>query len=130
MHLATFTLLCWLALPVKLCHAMHLPAFPLPVAQTPADAGLFDLAMKAVKELGSIALAFLYCIWVTVKTIPRWPRTTARNGKRWEAERVAMLTGFGKTLQDTVKHCAEVNARHPDFQFGVRRLRRSEFKRC
>ena len=33
--------------------------------------------------------------------------------KRWEAEREAMLAGFGKTLQDTVKHCAEVNARHP-----------------
>jgi len=28
MHLATFAALCWLALPVKLCHAMHVPAFP------------------------------------------------------------------------------------------------------
>ena len=70
MHLATFTMLCWLAMPVQLCHAMYLPAFPLPLAQASADAGLVDLAMKAVKELGSIALAFLYCIWVTVKTIP------------------------------------------------------------
>ena len=119
MHLATFAALCWLALPVKLCHAMHVPAFPLPVAQIPADAGLFDLSMKAVKELGSIALAFLYCIWVTVKTLPsmakdhgeerqRWEEER----KRWEAEREAMLTGFGKMLEDTVKHCTEVNAKH------------------
>jgi hypothetical protein len=33
--------------------------------------------------------------------------------KRWEAEREAMLTGFGKMLEDTVKHCTEVNARRP-----------------
>jgi hypothetical protein len=120
MHLAAFTMLCWLALPAKLCHAMNLPAFPLPLAQVPADSGMLDIAMKAVKELGSIALAFLYCIWVTVKIIPnmakehnderqRWEDER----KRWEAERVAMLGGFGKTLEDTVKHCAEVNARHP-----------------
>ena len=120
MHLVTFGMLCWLSLPAKLCYAMHLPAFPLPVAQTPADAGMFDLAMKAVKELGSIALAFLYCIWVTVKMIPNMAKSHAderqrweEERKRWEAERVAMFAGFGKTLQDTVKHCAEVNARHP-----------------
>jgi len=119
-HLMVFMLLCWLALPVKLCYAMHMPAFPLPIAQTPADVGVFDLAMKAVKELGSIALAFLYCIWVTVKTIPLMAKNHAderqrweEERKRWESERVAMLTGFGKTLQDSVKHCAEVNARHP-----------------
>jgi hypothetical protein len=113
MHLATFTMLCWLAMPVQLCHAMYLPAFPLPLAQASADAGLVDLAMKAVKELGSIALAFLYCIWVTVKTIPSMTKDHAEERQRWEAERVAMLTGFGKTLEDTVKHCTEVNARHP-----------------
>ena len=120
MHLAAFTLLCWLALPVRLCHAMCLPAFPLPLAQVPADAGLFDLAMKAVKELGSIALAFLYCIWVTVKMIPNMAKDHGEERqrweeerKRWEAERVAMLAGFGKTLEDSVKHYAEVNARRP-----------------
>jgi len=120
MHLVVFTTLCWLALPVKLCYAMHVPAFPLPVAQTPAEVGTFDVPMKAIKELGSIALTFLYAVWITVRTIPNMVKSHGEERqrweeerKRWESEREAILAGLGKTLQDSVKHCAEVNARHP-----------------